>query len=114
MSNGNRMVVRDPAEAVKFVPDRDQKSFEPPRHETRDFHLGKTRVKAFEDDSFSIVDMLLVTELKVQNGCDAGSKKKKREPEQRQNLGCISQNLLSGSRLPASDHAGLHGRYHEL
>ena len=38
---------------------------------------GRTIIIYQEDESFSIVDPLLVTELKVHNGAGAGSKRKK-------------------------------------
>jgi hypothetical protein len=38
---------------------------------------GRTVLIYLEDETFSIIDLLLVTELKVHNGAAAGSKKKK-------------------------------------
>jgi hypothetical protein len=38
---------------------------------------GRTIIVYHEDESFSIIDLLLVTELKVHNGAAAGAKKRK-------------------------------------
>ncbi len=40
-------------------------------------HTGRTIIVTHEDDTFSIIDLLLVTELKVHNSATAGPKKKK-------------------------------------
>jgi hypothetical protein len=38
---------------------------------------GRTIIVHHQDDTFSIIDLLLVTELKVHNGAAAGPKKRK-------------------------------------
>src|SRR5205823_3725679 len=38
---------------------------------------GRTIIVYHEDDTFSIIDLLLVTELRVHNGAVAGSRKRK-------------------------------------
>jgi hypothetical protein len=38
---------------------------------------GRTVIVYHEDETFSIIDLLLVTELKVRNGAAAGPKKRK-------------------------------------